>query len=119
MLASDVELADTFWRKFRGLMFRGSFPRGKALLFKFGRSGRHGVHMFFVRFPIDLVYLDRKFSVVEVHAGLRPWRFYRPKSVSRYLIEFPAGTVARKKIRAGHKIALKHKNSSRRKGYNC
>ncbi|HDI13002.1 MAG TPA: DUF192 domain-containing protein [Hadesarchaea archaeon] len=118
MLASEVELADTFWKKFRGLMFRRSFPRGNAILFKFGRSGRHSVHTFCVRFPIDLVYLDHKFSVVEVRAGLRPWRFYRPKSASRYLLELPAGTVTRKKIRAGHKIALKQENFPRRKGYN-
>lgn len=35
LLASEVELVDTFWWRFRGLMFRRKFQRGKALLFHF------------------------------------------------------------------------------------
>lgn len=118
VIASQVELADTFWRRFRGLMLRGRFPRGKALLFRFKKPGRHSIHMFFVRFPIDLVYLDSNFRVVEARAGLKPWRLHRPKTVANYLIELPAGTIKRKRIRVGHKVSLMDKNIVRRKGYN-
>lgn len=105
VLASDVELADTFWRRFRGLMLRRKFPRGRALLFKFKKPGRHGVHMFFVRFPIGLVYLDLNFRVVDFRAVLKPWRMYRPKAAASYLIELPAGTIQRAKVRVGHQIS--------------
>lgn len=109
LLASEVELADTFWRRFRGLMLRGKFPRGAALLFSFHKPGRYGVHMFFVRFPIDLVYLDSGFKVVEVRARLKPWRFYRPKIAVSHLIELPAGAIPRARVEIGHKISLKGK----------
>lgn len=109
-IASEVELADTFWRRFRGLMFRRRFPRGRALLFKFRKPGRYSVHMFFTRFPIDLVYIDSKFRVVEVRADIRPWRIHRPKAVAKYLIELPRGTIARARIRVGHKISSKGKS---------
>lgn len=109
VIASEVELADSFWRRFRGLMFRRKFPPGKAMLFDFKKLGRHGVHMSFMWFPIDLVYLDSDFKVVEVRARLKPWRFYRPKALAKYLIELPAGVVDRTRIRVGHKILPREK----------
>lgn len=104
VVATEVELADTFWKRFRGLMLRRSFPRGGALLFEFKRPGRYGIHMFFVRFPIDLVYLDSKFRVVELRAKIKPWRVYRPKSAAKYLVELPHGTISRSRISPGHKF---------------
>lgn len=109
LLASEVELADTFWRRFKGLMLRRKFQRGKALLFKFPKPGRRGVHMWFVRFSIDLVYLNSSFRVVELRMQLKPWRFYRPKSTVNYLIELPAGTISRARVEVGHKISLEGK----------
>lgn len=113
LLASEVELVDTFWRRFRGLMLRRRFPRGKALLFKFTKPGRHSVHMWFVRFPIDLVYLDLNFRVVELRVRLKPWRFYRPKATANYLIELPTGTISLSHLKIGHKISLEGKSFNR------
>jgi len=104
VLTNKVELADTFWRRFRGLMFRRRFPRDSALLFKLPKPGCYGIHMFFVRFPIDLLYLDSRFVVVELREGLRPWRTHRPKAIANYLIELPAGTISRSNVKIGHKI---------------
>ncbi len=109
IIAGEVELADSFWRRFRGLMFRRRFPSGKALFFKFNKPGRHRVHMYFVRFSVDLVYLDSSFKIVEVRARLKPWRVYWPKAVAKYLIELPAGAVTRVQISIGHKILLEGK----------
>jgi uncharacterized membrane protein (UPF0127 family) len=106
ILANRVELADNFWRRFRGLMFRRRFPRGNALLFRVPKPGRYGIHMFFVRFPIDLLYLDSRFVVVELREGLRPWSTHRPKTIANYLIELPAGTISRLNVKVGHKITL-------------
>lgn len=105
-IASRVSLADGFFSRFRGLMMRRNFLPGEALFFTFGKPGRNSVHMFFVRFPIDLVYLDSGFRVVEIRSFLRPWRFHRSKVASSYLIELPAGTVARLRIGLGDKIRL-------------
>lgn len=106
VLANRVELADTFWRRFRGLMFRRGFPRGSAILFKLSKPGRYGIHMFFVRFPIDLLYLDSRFVVVELREGLKPWRTHRSKAIANYLIELPVGTISRSKVKTGHKLSL-------------
>ena len=110
ILALEVKTADTFWGRLRGLMFRHKFPRGGAMLFKFQKPGRHSVHMFFVRFPIDLIYLNSDFRVVELRARLKPWRVYRPKTAASYLVELPAGTIARSRVGIGHKISLEGKS---------
>lgn len=106
LVLSEAEVADSFWKRFRGLMLRRKFPRGGALLFKFKKPGRYSIHMFFMRFPIDLVYLDFGFKVVETRERLKPWRVYMPKNKSQYLLELPEGTVSRLKIKIGQKIPL-------------
>jgi hypothetical protein len=106
VLADKVELADTFWRRFRGLMFRRNFRRGQALLFKLAKSGRYGIHMFFVRFPIDLLYLSQDFVVVDIRRELGPWRIHRPKVKASYIVELPAGTISLTRTKIGHKLAL-------------
>jgi hypothetical protein len=103
-VARDVELANTFWSRFRGLMLRRKFPQGKALLFVFKKPGHYPIHMSFVRFTIDLVYLDNRFKVVEVREMLRPWRLYSPKSQATYLAELPAKTVSKFNIKIGHQF---------------
>jgi len=107
VLADKVELAETFWRRFRGLMFRRNFPKGQTLLFKLAKSGRYGVHMFFVRFPIDLLYLNQDFVVVDICRELGPWRIHRPKVKANYIVELPAGTISLTRTKIGHKLALR------------
>jgi uncharacterized membrane protein (UPF0127 family) len=107
VLADKVELAETFWRRFLGLMFRRNFRKGQALLFKLAKSGRYGVHMFFVRFPIDLLYLNQDFVVVDIRRELGPWRIHRPKVKANYIIELPTGTISRTRTKIGHKLALR------------
>ena len=85
---------------------RRRFERGRAMLFKFSKPGRYGVHMIFVRFPIDLIYLDSRFTVVEVREQLKPWRAHMPKRIANYLVELPAGGISRARVKVGDKILL-------------
>ncbi len=73
-VAGQVEVADSFGARFRGLMGRPSLPAGSGLWL----TGTSNIHMFFMRFPIDAVFLGRPAAdggrrVVAVHAALRPW----------------------------------------------
>ncbi|WP_049907536.1 DUF192 domain-containing protein [Haloferax elongans] len=56
-LASDVETADSFLTKARGLMFRRTIPDDYALVFRFDDVDRHSLHMVFVPFDIDALWL--------------------------------------------------------------
>ena len=88
VLATDVELADSLWSQARGLMFRESFPEGAALAFPFNRAKTRDVHMLFVRFPIDVVWVvDETVGRVD---RLQPWRGYARERAD-LILELPAG----------------------------
>jgi uncharacterized membrane protein (UPF0127 family) len=69
VLASPLEVPNTYIGTGIGLMFRRSFPAGRGILL------RHcnGIHMMFVPFPIDAVFLDRRLCVKKVFARLPAW----------------------------------------------
>jgi uncharacterized membrane protein (UPF0127 family) len=74
VLADEVEHARSLWARFMGLMGRRSLAPGTALWL----SGTNGIHMFFMRFPIDAVFLGRPDGdgarrVMSTHRGVRPW----------------------------------------------
>jgi uncharacterized protein len=70
VVCAKCELAETYWTRFRGLMGRSSLPTDEGMLFD--RTG--SIHMFFMRFPIDVVFCDEDLRVVKVVSGLKPWR---------------------------------------------
>ena len=107
-LAGRVELADSFGARFRGLMGRASLAPGAGIWL----TGTSNIHMFFMRFPIDAIFLGRPAadgtrSVVAVHANLRPWT-----SIVWYArgadgcLELPAGTAAVTGTRPGDVMML-------------
>lgn len=69
-LALDGRLAATFFERLLGLMFRASIGRDEALIFRNVNS----IHMLFMRFPIDVLYLDGDNKVLKVKHSLKPWR---------------------------------------------
>ena len=91
VLADDVKVADGILSRAVGLMFRSSLPDGYALVFEFGRERRVGLHMIFVPFPIDAVFLDVE-GVVRSVETLRPWFGYASERAAT-VVELPAGAA--------------------------
>ncbi|PJA16774.1 MAG: hypothetical protein COX63_03110, partial [Candidatus Diapherotrites archaeon CG_4_10_14_0_2_um_filter_31_5] len=55
------------------------------------------IHMLFVFYPIEVVYLNKEKKVVDIKLNLKPWALnYTPKKPAKYFIEFLAGTVGNK-----------------------
>jgi len=65
-----LNVARGFRERFLGLMFRKSFPEREALLFE----RCNAVHTCFVRFPIDVAFLDGDGAVLHIERGVRPWK---------------------------------------------
>ena len=90
-LASDVEFADTFLARARGLMFRRSIPDDYALVFRFDDADERDLHMVFVPFDLDAVWLvDGEVTATE---RLRAWRGLAA-AVADTVVELPAGAAA-------------------------
>jgi uncharacterized membrane protein (UPF0127 family) len=89
VLAERLSLADNTWTRFVGLMGRGALPPGEGLWIEPCNS----IHMFFMRFAIDAVFLDRQNRVKRVLRTLKPWRVSPIVFGARTVVELPAGSV--------------------------
>ncbi len=80
LIAKNILVADSFWLKLKGLMGKATLPKETAMFFK----GCPSVHTFFMRFPIDVVFLDKNMIVTAVVENLRPWRCTKPLQFKNY-----------------------------------
>ena len=93
VLVGRVVLADGAWKRFKGLMLESPKKFDYALVMDMGfeSAWRSSIHMLFMRFPIQAVFLDRQKIVVD-QIVLHPWTFnYTPKKPARYVVEIPQG----------------------------
>jgi hypothetical protein len=101
IIASDVEFARTLLSQIKGLMFRRNIPQSYALIFDLSKPQKISLHMLFVPFPIDVVFLNEHRQISST-CTLRPWigLGYSRKKV-RYVIELSAGTIDQNDLRIG------------------
>lgn len=101
-VARRVVRADTFLSRLVGLLGRPSLARDEGLWIEPCDS----VHTFFMRFPIDVAFVDRKGTVIRCIDGLRPWRATRIHAQARACVELAAGTLAEAGVKEGTRLAL-------------
>src|SRR5919204_5668656 len=89
-------VADTALARMKGLLGRRDLPRGEGILLRPASS----VHTGFMRFPIDVVFLDAENRVVKIAAGLKPWKAAAARK-AKAVVELPAGEAARRGLRVG------------------
>jgi uncharacterized membrane protein (UPF0127 family) len=70
VLFSNAYQAKSFIQRFKGLMFKEIISRNEAIMF-FNTSS---IHTFFMRFPIDVIFLNKKMKIVKIFKCLKPWR---------------------------------------------
>ena len=95
-LGDQVEVAGSGAKRSKGLLGRQGLPPGGGLWIIPCES----VHTFFMRFPIDLVYIDRKHRVRKVTRQVVPWRLSACLS-AHSVLELPVGTIQDSKTEAG------------------
>lgn len=92
-------LADTPWLRLRGLLGRPEPAEGEGILIRPCSS----IHMMFMRYAVDAVFLDRELTVVGIVGSLRPWRFAARRGAHQVL-ELHAGEAARRGLRLGDRL---------------
>ena len=95
---SRLSTAEGRWGAFKGLMFDASLPADQGLLFAPAR----GIHTQFMRFPIDLIFLDEANRVVQIREAMQPWRLDFSRAAS--VIEANAGTAQRAGLAVGDQL---------------
>jgi len=102
VVAEHVEIAASAWRRFMGLMFRADLAPGHGLLL----SPCNSIHMFFMRIPLDVAFLDRDGAVLRAYHGIRPWRVSRIVRGAKSAVELRAGTLAAAGVGKGTVLRL-------------
>jgi len=103
-LATNLSVAGTHWSRLRGLMGKdaGSFSAGNGLWIIPSR----GVHTLAMRFPIDVLYLDRDKHVVYVEENLKPWRVAKVSMRTTSVLELPGNTLKSSGTAIGDEIEI-------------
>jgi len=92
----NIEVADTFFKRFKGLMGKGEIA--SAMLFT--GLADSSIHTLFMRFDIDVYFLDDEKRVFD-KATLKPWRFYKPSKKAEFILESEKNRL---KIEIGDKL---------------
>ncbi len=92
--------ATTFWTRLRGLLGYRRLNPGEGMFI----SPCRGVHTFFMRFPIDVVYVDQQGKVVGLAPELPPTRLGPVVRRAQFVLELPAGTITRTATVVGDQI---------------
>lgn len=102
LLAEQVRVADTFWKRFKGLLGEKELQKGQALVLK----PCHSIHTFFMRFPIDVLFVDKDNKVIKAISCLRPFRLSFIYFNASFAIELPAGVIHSSRASKGDALLL-------------
>ena len=80
--------ANSFFKRFKGLMLKKDFDS----IMIFEKLTSSSIHTFFMRFDIDVYFLDENKMVFE-KTTLKPWKYYKPKKEARYIAETKKGLL--------------------------
>jgi uncharacterized membrane protein (UPF0127 family) len=102
IIGDKVSLADNFYSRLFGLIPRKSISTGEGLII----DPCNSIHMFFMRFPIDVLFVDKNNVVVYIVENIKPWRISKVVWNSKYVVELPVGTVKKASTTVGDKIKI-------------
>lgn len=89
VVCSKLKIASSFFDRLIGLMFSSQMSGFDGLLIKHCQS----IHTFFMRYSIDIIFLDNKYKVVKVIRNIKPWRVTGYYWRASQVLELPAGTL--------------------------
>lgn len=102
VIATAIEIAQDPRTRMKGLLGRSGLAQNEALVITQCQS----IHMFFMKFPIDVIFCDRQNIVVGLCADLKPFSLSPIFFNASYAIELPSGTITSSKTQKGDQIQL-------------
>jgi uncharacterized membrane protein (UPF0127 family) len=100
VVGTRIRLARTFRERTVGLLRTPSLEPGEGLWIENAPS----IHMFFMRYPIDAVFVSADGRVTKIVPGLKPWRLVLWARGARDCLELPAGAAAAAELKAGDRL---------------
>lgn len=103
-LISQARVADTFWLRLRGLLGITSLPEDEGLIL----VGEKSIHTLFMKFPIDVLYVDKNYKVIRVTTNMTPYCLGPFVSQSAYVVEMPVGTIKNTATEVGDQLKFEY-----------
>jgi uncharacterized membrane protein (UPF0127 family) len=100
VLCTQAEKALTFGARFKGLLGRTALEPGGGLHIEPCNS----IHMFFMKFAIDVLFLDGELNVVRAISCIKPWDMTRVYSNAESVLELPVGVIAASQTVPGDRL---------------
>ncbi|HEY4685925.1 MAG TPA: DUF192 domain-containing protein [Dehalococcoidia bacterium] len=97
ILGEAIEVAATAVNRVKGLLGRECLEDGQGLFFEHCSS----LHTFFMRFPVDIIYVDKSGKVLKAAADVKPFKLVAAPLRAYYAIELPLGAIRRSNTRVG------------------
>ena len=102
LLGDRIEIADTSLSRFLGLIPKRGLNAGEGLWIK----PSSGVHMFWMRFAIDVIGLDKQMRVVRIWRNLKPWRMTSVNMQMQIALELPVGQIDAGQVQLGDVLEI-------------
>jgi hypothetical protein len=101
-IASHIEIAQDPLSRMKGLLGKNDLSKGEALVITHCQS----IHMFFMKFPIDVIFCDRQDRVVGLCLNIKPFCLSAIFFKASFAIELPTGSIAASMTQLGDQIKL-------------
>ena len=101
-IANNLALANTFFKRLKGLMFTKNLSEGNGLHIQPCQS----IHTFFMNYSIDVLYLSDQLEIVGMDESMKPRSVGKYHKMASSVLELPAGTISRTGSKIGHYLLI-------------
>ncbi len=105
-----AEAADTTAKRMEGLMFKKTLPQNQGMIFIFDKEGHPGIWMMGMSFPIDIIWINKDFEIVDIAENAKPCIIscpvHVPEKKSVYVLEVNSGFVKENNISVGDVVRI-------------
>lgn len=107
-IAVNIKVADTFFKRLKGLMLKKNFFDGDGLILYPCKQ----IHTFGMRINIDVIYIDKDMKVVDIEKSVKKNKFGKRRPKSYYVVELPEGTLVKYEVKIGDTVIIDELNES-------
>jgi uncharacterized protein len=102
IIVQKCEIANTFFKRLKGLLGKKDFPENGGLYIPKCNS----IHMFFMKFPIDVLFLDQNKKIVFLLEEFSPWKIKATVKKAIATLELPSGTIKKHSLKVGDTLGF-------------
>jgi len=110
-----VKVADNFWTRSKGLMFKKNIKEDEGMFFVFNKDCFPKFCMFGMCFPLDIIWINSKNRIVDItknaKPSLNPWKIYKPAEACKYVLEVKANFTEKQNVKINDFVRFKFQNT--------